>query len=450
VIAPWLGIALVCLAMGAIFCALKLAERTLHPHPELIRKLLHVCMGLTVLTFPWVFRERWPVVLLAGGSAAILAAMKFVPRLRDGIGTVLNAVHRPSIGEICFPISVAALILLSRGDKVLYVVPILILALADAVAALIGIAYGKVRYVTSAGFKSAEGSIAFLAIAFLSVHVPLLLCTAVPRPQTLLIAALIAMLSMLVEAIAARGLDNLLIPLGTFAFLRLYEHSTVHALVFRLVMVSLLVIFVLAWRRRSTLDDSALIAAALFGYGAAMLGGARWLIGPLVLFLLHVAMWPRAGQRRPHTVYAVASVTLAGFAWLILQTTYGGTIRFFFPYAVGFGAHLAIIGISRIAVDPSLRPRSARLAGSIAAGWMLALAQMLPMLLQTIRAAGTQTPAIPMLGALAGVALAALPFYALLPFLYGPRASLAAIHLAGFACALAGSILAAAVLQLVL
>ena len=63
------------------------------------------------------------------------------------------------------------------------------MTLADAVAALVGITYGKLRYVTGDGFKSAEGSVAFLSIAFLSVHVPLLLFTDVGRAQTLLISA---------------------------------------------------------------------------------------------------------------------------------------------------------------------------------------------------------------------------------------------------------------------
>ena len=427
--------------MGAMFCALKLAERTLHPHPELIRKLLHVGMGLAVLSFPWVFRERWPVVLLAGGSAALLAAIKWVPRLRDGIGTVLNAVHRPSIGEICFPISVAALILLSRGEKILYVVPILILALADAVAALVGITYGKVRYVTSAGFKSAEGSVAFLAIAFLSVHVPVLLCTNMPRPQTLLIAALIAMLSMLVEAIAARGLDNLLIPLGAFAFLRLYEHATVHALLIRLVAASLLVIFVLLWAvapHWTTGADRRRIVRLRRGdaWGCAM---AHRPSGPVSGSR---CLWPRAGQRRPHTVYAVVSVTLAGFVWLILQSAFGGATRFFFPYAVGFGAHLAIIGVSRIAVETSPRTRSARLAISIFGGWALVVIQMLPVLLHANNAAARESVFVAV-GGLGGVALAAFTFYSLLPFLYGPRGSNVAIHMAGFACGLAGSIVGA-------
>jgi phytol kinase len=337
--------------------------------------------------------------------------------------------------------SVGLLTVLSRGDKILYVVPMLILTLADAIAALVGIAYGRIRYLTTDGLKSAEGSIAFLVMAFLSVHVPLLLFTDIGRAQTLLISALIAILSMLIEAISARGLDNLLIPLGAFAFLRLYENATVHALALRLIAASVLVVFVLCWRGRSTLDDSALIACALFGYGAAMLGGAAWLTGPTILFLVHLALWPRFGQRRGHTVYAVASVTLAGLLWLVLQAAYGGVTRFFFPYAVGFGAHLAIIGVSRIAVDPSPRPRQLRLFGSVLLGWVTTVIQIIPLLAHTTRTTPLDATGLVAIAGLS-VALAATSFYAMLPFLYGPKGSDAAIHSAGFTSALLASILA--------
>jgi phytol kinase len=436
------GILLVLTALAILFAALKLLERWLHPHPELLRKLLHVGMGLVVISFPWVFQQRWPVLLLAGVSAVLMAAVKHIPRLRAGIGSVVTGVNRPSLGEVCFPAAVASLCLLSRGDKLLFVVPMLIMTLADAVAALVGLAYGRVRYVTSDGFKSAEGSIAFFAIAFLSVHVPLLLFTQVGRAETLLIGGIIGLLSTLLEAVSARGLDNLLIPVGTFAFLRLYLHATSHALLIRLAATGLLLIFALSWRRRSTLDDSALMASALFGYGAAMLGGPLWLIGPVVLFVAHACFWPRFGPRRDHTVYAVASVILAGLLLLCLQVAYGGKGRFFLPYAVGFGGHLAIIGTSRMAVDVSVRSPTVRLIYSILAGWALALLQMLPLFIHLPHAVSLAGYIILSMILICGVAIAAVSFYVLMPVLYGRHKSDAAIHSAGFTGGLLGSCVA--------
>jgi len=95
--------------------------------------------------------------------------------------------------------------------------------------------------------------------------VPLLLFTSVGRAETLLIATIIGVLSTLIEAAAWRGLDNLLIPVGAFAFLKLYMAKTPGELGLRLGATLALLIFVLAWRRRTRLDDGALMAGALFG-----------------------------------------------------------------------------------------------------------------------------------------------------------------------------------------
>jgi hypothetical protein len=231
--------------------------------------------------------------------------------------------------------------------------------------------------------------------------------------------------------------------MGAFAFLRLYENATPHALLIRLAATFILLIFALSWRRRSTLDDSALIACALFGYGAAMLGGPAWLIGPVVLFLVHVTLWPRHEQRRVHTVYAVASVAVAGLLWLCLQRAYGGQDRFFFPYTIVFGAHLAIIGVSQITDRCPPNARLPRLGYAILAGWLLTLFQMIPLLISRANPDRAHDILLTLFAAPPSIALAAASFYFLLPTLYAPTKSAAAVHSAGFGCALIASLCAA-------
>ena len=95
-------------------------------------------MGLVVLPLPWVFDRAWPVILLAVLACCTMVATRSIRSLRGGIGTVLSGVGRDSLGEIYFPIAVTSLFILGRADWLLYVVPILMLTLADAVAALVG------------------------------------------------------------------------------------------------------------------------------------------------------------------------------------------------------------------------------------------------------------------------------------------------------------------------
>lgn len=438
---PALGIAVVLASVAGVFGVVKLLEWLIHPHPELLRKLVHVGTGLIVISLPWVFDEQWPVLLLAGLSAASMLCVKCVPRLRDGIGTVVNNVRRPTFGELCVPISVAALIMLSRGDRLLFAVPILILTFADAIAALVGIAYGRVRYVTSDGLKSVEGSLAFFVIAFLSVHVPVLLFTDVGRLESLLIASIIGLLSTVIEAISSRGLDNLLIPLGAYGFLRLYLDATPEALALRLVITVSLVIFVFVWRHRTSMDDSALLAAALYGYGAGMLGGWQWLVGPVLLFLIHLWLWPRAAGRVVNTVWAVGSIVAPGLFWLVVNTA-DPSRTWLVPYAVTFAAHLAIIGVSRLACDCPRRFQMLCLAGAAAAGWLLFVLQVAPLLLRPLSPSAVPQPLVPwtlLAIAAASIAAVTLAFRLLMPRLYGPGGSRLMVHGAGFILAMSAS-----------
>jgi phytol kinase len=72
--------------------------------------------------------------------------------------------ERRSLGEVYFPAAVAVLFCLSHQTPLLFCIPILMLTLADAVAALIGVRYGRLRYQTLEGQKSAEGSITFFTL----------------------------------------------------------------------------------------------------------------------------------------------------------------------------------------------------------------------------------------------------------------------------------------------
>lgn len=413
---PWLGVALMVAALGVWMAVLRAFQAWALPHPEVVRKLMHVGMGLTVLGFPWLFHAVWPVAVIIVTSLALLAAVRVASGLRNRLGSVLGGVARYSLGEFYFGISVLVLFALSRGlpyANILYCVPILVLALADAVAALIGVRYGSLQYATVDGKKSAEGSSAFFLAAFFSVHVPLLLATDVGRAETLLIALVVGFLIMLFEAIAWRGLDNLFIPLVCFLVLKIYLGPPcleVPALVARVVVLLLLFGFVLVWRSWTTLDASGLLAAALVGYLAWALGSWRWLIFPLLLFLSYPLLSPRTphNTRRIHNVHAVMSVSAAGLIWLFLARTLGRA-ELLLPYAIAFAANLTIAGLARLKHDYPWLSTPVLLAGCIAKGWLVLI---IPFLL--IHPAPPSALACA-LAALAGVAAAALVFYTTQP-----------------------------------
>jgi phytol kinase len=243
---PRLGIGLVVGLFAVMTLALQVYRWSRPSDPELVRKLLHIGMGLVTLTLPWLFATNWPVLLLTGGFTLLLAALRFSRPLQRLLGGIIDGVSRRSMGEIYFPVAVGLLFLLSGGDPITFCIPVLILTLADASAALIGKRYGTLRYATSDGEKSVEGSIAFMIVALLSTQIPLLLFTDTGRVESVIIALTLSLLVMLLEAIAWRGLDNLFVPLGAFLLLRSFLTMDASALTARLAIAVGLVSFAVA------------------------------------------------------------------------------------------------------------------------------------------------------------------------------------------------------------
>src|SRR4029077_6833537 len=100
-----------------------------------------------------------------------------------------------------------------------------------------------------------------------------------------LISIIIGVLTMLVEAVAWRGLDNLLLPVVGFLLLDSFLKLDVYELLTNLAAIVLLCIITFLYRARSTLGDDALLTAVLIGYIIWALGGFIWVYPPLVIFL---------------------------------------------------------------------------------------------------------------------------------------------------------------------
>src|SRR5689334_9740521 len=161
---PWVGIALVAATFAALLAIFSMIGPFLQP--EVLRKGLHISMGLTTLAFPWLFDTPWPVVLVAGSSAvAFLAFRKRFPIFRR-LAVAMRRIRRVSVGEYCFVIATCVVFVLANDDPLLYCIPMLLLTLADSAAALIGTTWGRHRYFTMGQYKTVEGSAAFFVIAF--------------------------------------------------------------------------------------------------------------------------------------------------------------------------------------------------------------------------------------------------------------------------------------------
>lgn len=346
---PLTGIALVLALLGALMLSVYLLRRRLSP--EMSRKTVHIGMGLTCLAFPWLFADYWPVILLAGLSIALLIAVRWAPRLNRRFGKVLGGVERISFGEIYFPIAVAAVFVWSRHQPLLYVVPILLLTLADSCSALIGQSYGKFKYSTLSGKKSWEGSLTFFMVAFLCVHVPVLLFSDIGRAESLLIATMLALLLMLAEAASWRGLDNLFIPLAACGLLQEYWPLPASLLLFKLALLAAVLMLALYIRHRLLLDGGAIALATIACYTCAALAGITWLIAPLTVLFGYAAVSPATWNSHYRSVDSVLCIAVTGFFWVFLAKGLDAAQILLFPFTLCLAVHFAIVSTSRLARD---------------------------------------------------------------------------------------------------
>jgi phytol kinase len=281
---PAIAMAALLALTAGLMTAIRIFQRRCSPHPEWSRKLMHVGTGLLALSLPWLFESPWPVLILCAAGATGMVVIKRAARLRETVGCVVGDVARRSAGDITFPLGIAAAFLLSEGDRLLYGVPVLVLTFADAAAALVGTFYGLFRFETPGGKKSVEGSFAFFVVAFLCIHIPLLLCSDGGQEKAVLIALLLGFLLTIVEALAGwRGLDNLCIPVAGFIFLRAMVDAPVMELVMQEMVMLSLATGIAVFRRWTTLDTSARLGAMLVGYMSWILGGWQGILASLVL-----------------------------------------------------------------------------------------------------------------------------------------------------------------------
>ncbi|MFP4156225.1 MAG: diacylglycerol/polyprenol kinase family protein [Opitutales bacterium] len=345
--------------IAGIFCILGLLGlmlglvRCFKLPPELSRKSIHVSLGLACLSFPWLFDRFWPVGLLC---AASIGGLLWLRGQKGDLNAVLHGVLRDSWGELCFPIAVAVLFLLKHDPIPDYLIPLLLLTLADAVGALIGVRYGQSKYSTDEGFKSLEGSLAFFLTAFICTHICLLLSTATGRTESLLIAAIIGLLVMLIEGISRRGMDNLWIPLVSYLLINSYLDMGWQVLVGRLLMLMGILVFFLLLRRRSYANDSVLLASALVLYLIFAVASWIWAITPIALALFYGLTCPSCDKDRQtrHGQDDLLAICGGGLLWLLLSIN-GTDLDLALPFIATWAAQIAILFAAHMTRK---RPRS--------------------------------------------------------------------------------------------
>lgn len=188
---------------------------------ELTRKYIHFSTGFITMLFPPLIGNHWFVMALCGSFLLILAVS-----MRFKLLPSINAVDRKTHGSILYPIVVYGCYLAFNysGHFSYFYIPILILAVSDPIAALVGKGYPLGKYTIFGHSKTFSGSAGFFVSAMILCF--LLLVYVDGRPMLLAFgpALLISLCSTISEAVTHKGYDNFTIPGSALAVLFVLEN----------------------------------------------------------------------------------------------------------------------------------------------------------------------------------------------------------------------------------
>jgi phytol kinase len=202
------GTAVLATATLALLGLVELAERRWRPHPEIPRKLAHVGAGGIACCAPLLVTTHWAMLFLTGSFALLLLATR-----RLGL---LGSLHRRAgAGDLVYPAGIYVAFVIAAGDALLFQLSVLVLALADPAAAVVGQRFGRLRYRIAGVTRSLEGSLGFAATAFGITALALVASGRLGAPAALLCATAVAVVVASLEAASPPGLDNLAVPVGT-------------------------------------------------------------------------------------------------------------------------------------------------------------------------------------------------------------------------------------------
>lgn len=171
-------------------------------HGEKSRKTVHIVVGTFVALWPLFLSWQQIELLSVAFMVAVALSRQF------NIFKTIHAVQRPTWGELYFGASVG-LIALTTHEPAIFGAAILHMSLADGLAAVIGESHGhRTMYRVFGAKKSRTGTLAFLGVS-LTILLSYSVSTGTSPGVWLPIAAIGATL---LENLAVKGLDNLLIP----------------------------------------------------------------------------------------------------------------------------------------------------------------------------------------------------------------------------------------------
>ena len=319
------------------FLLLNKLEKSETLNSELIRKILHIGSGFGGLALPFIFEKKSSVMILGVIFLAALISIRLIKNRISGFR---------KFGDIYFIISILGLWIVSSEDKIMYSLPLIILMFSDAFAALIGEFYSKYKFDTGFGTKSVEGSVTFFLTTYFICINFFLFFSNIKSINIVLVSLLLSILAMILEMISWNGLDNIFVPLFVYLFLKLNLYLTARELMYKLWVIVMLLIIIILNRKKTTLTKVAQTASLFFLYIVMIIGGIKWVVPPLIMYLGYYHFTPKVRGQVKDSLKGLLAIAFTTSMWLALSIVMDKN-KMFLIYIFSFSLFFGIINLIR-------------------------------------------------------------------------------------------------------
>lgn len=182
-------------------------------YPVQSRKFLHIMTGNIAFILP-LFETREIMTFLAAGPFILFTfLMSPYSPIKSLRGKTSEAGH--GLGLVYYAITWTVLAYIFFDHREIIAMGILAMSYGDGLASLIGIKYGKRKYIIFKDTKSYIGSMAMLFFTFVLLVIAVVFYTEPLTIRTLVYLLCMAGIATIVEGITPLGLDNLSVPFIT-------------------------------------------------------------------------------------------------------------------------------------------------------------------------------------------------------------------------------------------
>jgi len=298
----WVYAVLLVLSIFGVIGVSEILRKIFRFDPEVTRKVIHISVGVAVFPAPLIFSSSIPVIAVA----IFFIVVNFLS-LRVKLFKGMDSVARQTYGTVYYPLAFLILVIsFWRNYPALISISMVILAIGDAVAAIVGESVKSAKiYNLTGDKKSVQGSVAMFVSSFLIVFISLIFMNAsklwwgdvlnLSVDKIFLISFLTALFVAVVEGLGSYGFDNLFVPLASaFMLHALVIADNLNQFLFAFLLAFL--IAVISYKLRFlSLNGSVgtfMLAVVIFG-----VGGWKWTV-PILAFFVLSSLISKIGKER--------------------------------------------------------------------------------------------------------------------------------------------------------